>query len=252
MAERAKLVGRRVDLVLLLCWALAPCAADTGASPTISKFSTATPGAQLPAGWKPLTFPKIKQHTHYELVTDTIGTVVKATSRAAASGLVAALDVRAAQYPILEWRWKAENTLAKGDPTRKDGDDYPARIYITFKYDPSRANILQRAKYGTAKLIYGEYPPHAGLSYIWDGRTARDTMLSNTYTDRLQMIVVESGTANLGKWMTYRRNVYEDYKRAFDEEPPPISGIAIMTDTDNTGESATTFYGDIVLKEASD
>jgi hypothetical protein len=52
------------------------------------------------------------------------------------------------------------------------------------------------------------------------------------------MIVVEGGSTNLNTWITEERNVYEDYKRAFGEEPPMISGVAIMTDTDNTGESA--------------
>lgn len=63
------------------------------------------------------------------------------------------------------------------------------------------------------------------------------------------MIVVESGTTKLNTWVTEERNVYEDYKRAFGEEPPPISGVAIMTDTDNTGESAEAYYGDILFKK---
>ncbi len=63
------------------------------------------------------------------------------------------------------------------------------------------------------------------------------------------MIVVESGSAKLNTWVAETRNVYEDYKRAFGEEPPMISGVAIMTDTDNTGESAEAFYGDIVFKK---
>ena len=63
------------------------------------------------------------------------------------------------------------------------------------------------------------------------------------------MIVVESGPAKLNTWITEERNVYEDYKRAFGEEPPMISGVAIMTDTDNTGESAEAYYGDILFKK---
>ena len=58
-----------------------------------------------------------------------------------------------------------------------------------------------------------------------------------------------SGSAKLDQWVNEKRNVYEDYKKAFKEEPPMISGVAIMTDTDNTGESATAFYGDIVFKK---
>ena len=55
--------------------------------------------------------------------------------------------------------------------------------------------------------------------------------------------------ARLNQWLNEERNVYEDYKKAFGEEPSMISGIAIMTDTDNTGESATAYYGDILFKK---
>ena len=74
--------------------------------------------------------------------------------------------------------------------------------------------------------------------------------MPNAYTKRLRMIVVGIGAAKLNEWQSYRRNVYEDYKQAFGEEPPKVSGIAIMTDTDNTGESATAFYGDIRLRKS--
>ena len=63
------------------------------------------------------------------------------------------------------------------------------------------------------------------------------------------MIPVESGCAYCGTWRTERRNIYEDYREAFGEEPPPISGVAIMTDPDNTGERTTAYYGDIVFKK---
>jgi hypothetical protein len=72
----------------------------------------------------------------------------------------------------------------------------------------------------------------------------------NPFTDRVRMIVVESGDSHLGTWRAYERNIYEDYKRAFGEEPPMISGIAVMTDTDNTGESTTAYYGEISLLPA--
>ena len=69
------------------------------------------------------------------------------------------------------------------------------------------------------------------------------------WTYQVQMIMMESGSTKLNTWITEERNVYEDYKQAFGEEPPMISGVAIMTDTDNTGESAMTYYGDIVFKK---
>jgi hypothetical protein len=72
-------------------------------------------------------------------------------------------------------------------------------------------------------------------------------MLPNAYTERVRMIVVRSGAADAGRWVEEERNLYDDYRRAFAEEPPPIAGVAIMTDADDTGESATAWYGDIVL-----
>jgi hypothetical protein len=69
--------------------------------------------------------------------------------------------------------------------------------------------------------------------------------VDNAFTDFAKMIVVRSGPADLGRWVQEERNVYEDYKKAFEEEPPMINGVAIMTDTDNTKEAATAYYGDI-------
>ena len=96
-------------------------------------------------------------------------------------------------------------------------------------------------------MIYGEYPPHAGLSYIWEGKAAVGSVVANAYTDRVRMLVVESGAARLGQWLEYERDILQDYRTAFGAEPPLISGVAIMTDADDTGESALAYYGEISL-----
>ncbi len=238
---------------LLFCLMLWQFAFSSHAAETIleiATFSKSTPGGALPQGWQPQTFKKIVKHTNYELIKDGDITVVKASATASASGLTKPLDLELKDFPILEWRWKVSNVIAKGNPKIKSGDDYPARIYLTFKYDPTRVSAWQRTKYGLAKSLYGSYPPHAGINYIWESKLPVGTVVPNAYTDRLRMIVVETGTAKLNEWQNYRRNVYEDYKQAFGEEPPKVSGIAIMTDTDNTGETATAFYGDIRLRAA--
>ena len=159
---------------------------------------------------------------------------MKATADASASGLIHPVHADPRRTPVLRWRWKVENLLAKADVTSKQGDDYPARIYVAFAYDPSRASLGQRIKYAAARLIYGEYPPHSGLNYIWESKAPVGTVVPNPFIDRVRMIVVDSGPAHIGQWVEHERNVYEDYKQAFGEEPPMISGIAIMTDADNT------------------
>jgi len=87
--------------------------------------------------------------------------------------------------------------------------------------------------------------PLAALCYVWDGKAAAGTSVWSAFTDRVRVIVAESGGANLGKWVTIRRDVAADFRAAFGEEPPDISGVVLATDTDNTGESATAFYGDV-------
>lgn len=178
--------------------------------------------------------------------------VVKATSEASASGLIREVRIDPREYPIVQWRWKVSNVLKNSDVHRKDSDDYPARLYVAFEYDPERVGFFERVKYETIRLLYGQYPPIAAINYIWESRVPSGTIVPNAYTDRVKMIVVESGPANLNRWMSEKRNLHEDYKRAFGEEPPMISGVAIMTDTDNTGESAMAFYGDILFKSSTD
>ncbi len=215
----------------------------------VGAFSAATPDGPWPNGWKPLTFPKIPQHTTYRLVKDGDRVAVKADSRASSSGLTIETLIDPKEYPIIQWQWKVSNILKAGDVSKKDGDDYPARLYVTFQYDSQKVGLFGKAKYEAAKLIYGRYPPLGAINYIWESRAPVGTAVPNPYTDQVHMIVVESGPAKRDIWITEERNVYEDYKQAFGQEPPMISGVAIMTDTDNTGESAVAYYGDIVLKK---
>jgi hypothetical protein len=235
---------------LFLIVAAAVLALDTALAQQadLFRFDWSAPGPDgLPAGWRPLTFKNIPRHTRYAPARDGATPVMKAEADASASGLIHPVDADPRRTPILRWRWKVENLLSKADVTRKEGDDYPARIYVAFAYDPGRASLGQRIKYEAARLIYGEYPPHSGLNYIWESRAPVGTIVPNPYTDRVRMIVVDSGPARVGQWVEHERNIYQDYEKAFGAEPPMISGIAIMTDADNTGESATAYYGDITL-----
>jgi hypothetical protein len=215
----------------------------------VGKFSTETMDDLLPSGWKPLTFKKIESHTIYTLVKDNDRVVVKAVAIASASGLIREIKIDPKEYPFVQWRWKVSNILKKGDVNKKEGDDYSARIYITFEYDPNKLGFFERMKYKTVRLLYGQYPPLSAINYIWESKAPVGTIVPNPYTDRVKMIVAESGEAKLNQWVNEEKNIYEDYKKAFGEEPPMISGMAIMTDTDNTGESATAYYGDIIFKK---
>jgi len=226
--------------------------ADSSSILEVGKFSSGAiwQALPLPDGWIPLTFKKVTRHTKYDLVKDGDTVVVKARSDASASGLTKAVKIDPREYPIIQWRWKVENLLQKSDVSRKDGDDYPARLYITFEYDPDKIGFTKKLKYKAGQAIFGDIPIGA-LNYIWDSKTPLGTIVDNAYTDFAKMIVVRSGPRDVGRWMEEQRNVYEDYKAAFGEDPPTINGVAIMTDTDNTKEAATAYYGDILFRQAS-
>jgi hypothetical protein len=214
----------------------------------IGRFSSADSGNGLPENWEPLIFKGISSHTIYEKFNDDGVTVIKAISNASASGLIRKISIDPQKYPIIRWRWKVSNIYQHGDVTKKSGDDYPARIYIAFEYSAEKVGLWEKAKFAALKLLYGEYPPIGAINYIWESKAPKGTIIPNPYTDRVRMIVVESGGENLNVWRQEERNIYEDYINAFGQPPSMISGIAIMTDSDNTGESAVSFYGDIILE----
>ena len=238
-------MNARCGALALLAASAVSIAAD-GPAIEGAAFSRAQPGGELPAGWQPLTFPGVAKRTDYRLVDDGGTTVLRADARGGGSGLMHRGETDPRSHPILAWRWKIARVVEGSDATQKYGDDYAARVYVMFKHEPARVSALDRSKYALMRLFYGEHPPHAGLVYVWDNRLPPGTVLASPYTDRLRMIVVRSGNAAAGRWLSEERNVLDDYRRAFGEEPPAIAGVAVMTDTDDTGESVTAWFGDIL------
>lgn len=171
---------------------------------------------------------KFKGETQYCIVKTENSHVLKAESNASASALICNYKYDLKEYPILTWRWKVDNIIKKGDELKKDADDYVARVCVIF---PHWFPSLTRK-----------------INYIWGNKLPKGEHTQSPYYSRSIMVAVESGNENIGKWIVERRNVYEDFKMLFREEPPPVGGIAIMTDTDNTGESATAYYDDIQIQ----
>ncbi|MFB0506082.1 MAG: DUF3047 domain-containing protein [Thermodesulfobacteriota bacterium] len=197
--------------------------------------------------WKPFYFPKIKKHTSYTIESNGSESYVKAESNASASAVLYKKEFNIYQYSRMRWRWKVENVYINGNAKTKSGDDYPLRIYIVFKYDHQKAGFLDKLKYNAAKLIYGEYPPHSSLNYIWANREYDETMITNAYTEKAKMVLLQKGDSNMGKWLNQDVNIREDYEKAFGEKPPPIASIVIMNDSDNTGEKSISYLDYIEL-----
>jgi len=187
--------------------------------------------------WKPLYFDKIDEHSTYTIEDN----ILKAESNKSASGIIFKKEFNVYKYPVVKWKWKAENIIKKGNALEKSGDDYPIRVYVMFKYDPDKAGFWESTMFGSIKLIYGEYPPQSSLNYIWANRKHKQKIIESPYTDRSMMLVLQSGKKNLDKWVTEEINILKDYKKAFGENPPEIATIGIMADSDNTSEKSKAF-----------
>ncbi|MFL1456026.1 DUF3047 domain-containing protein [Marinobacter sp. GN3S48] len=203
----------------------------------------------LDDGWEPLEFPKIDRHTTYRLIEEDGTQVIEAQTSNSASGLIARLDVDPGDSLVLRWRWKVSNTFEKGDARKKSGDDYPARIYVAFEFEPDKAGWFERAKRKTVEAVFGEELPGNAINYIWANQLAEGKTVANPYSEETMMIAVASGEDKAGEWVTVERDIVADYRAAFGDEPPRLRGVAIMSDSDNTGESATAWYGDLELRE---
>jgi Protein of unknown function (DUF3047) len=215
----------------------------------ISPFSKAKAGATLPVDWRPLTLSRFKRNTEYKLVVDTNhaggSTVLQAYADKSASGLVKTLDLDAMEMPWLRWEWKVSKLIAKADNTRRDKEDSPVRIVITFDGDMSKLDFEEQANSSRAKALTGNALPYATLMYIWENKAPIGAVIESQHTTRIKMVVAQSGVTQRDRWIENWRNVAVDFERAFGEKPGRIKSIGVMSDTDNTADTITAYYGDI-------
>ena len=208
-------------------------------------FSRETAASGLPRDWQAFNPAPRTKPTVYTLVRDADRMVVRADAHQSMSSLIRVLRVDLAQTPLLQWQWRVTHVVASADMNTKVGDDYAARVYVLFDYDSSKLPLSTRLKIKLAKLFYGVDVPAAALNYVWDNRHPIGTLLPNAYTDRVRMLVVESGATRVNQWRTETRDVAADFRAAFGEAAPAVVSIAIASDTDNTGEDVTAWYGDM-------
>ena len=233
--------------VLAVVAALTIAACESPADRALPPFSTALPGGELPSPWRAWSIDPRKAPTRYTLVEDGGRTVLRAEAAASVSGVAADLRIEPAATRV-RWRWKAERLPASGGEHEAGGDDSAARLVVSFTGDHGRLDPAERAKLSLAAALSGREAPYATLMYIWSAKHAAGTQIPNPRTSRVRMIVVEQGTARLGRWLEYERDLAADYRRAFGEAPGPIIAIAVLTDADDTQSSALAYYGDIVLR----
>jgi len=196
--------------------------------------------------WQPLAFPNVEQHTRYTPTEDGGRPIVRADSECSASGLVLPLDgIDLAATPRLSWRWRIDEAVAPGDERSRAGDDFAARVYVSFVFEPNHATLFERACQGMAQAIYGETMPGSSLTYVWTRSEPTGARWPNPFTDAAQMIAVSNGPP--GPWRHVEVDLLADYEQAFGHTAPKPLFLALMTDSDNGCSRARASYADFRL-----
>jgi len=151
---------------------------------------------------------------------------VRLRSRDTSFSLQKDVDVDVREYPVLIWDWKVTQLPRGGDFRISTKDDQAAQLFLAF----SKTKIMV---------------------YVWD-TTAPQGLMQDAHSPPfvdIKVVVVRSGPGDTGKWITETRNVYEDYKKLFNKEPPVLRGMRIQINSQHTGSSAESYFAKVVFKK---
>ncbi|MET0852308.1 MAG: DUF3047 domain-containing protein [Candidatus Rokuibacteriota bacterium] len=183
----------------------------------------------VPDGWKAQNWGSPKYD--FRIVAEGPGKVLHMKSADEGSTISKELKVDLKEYPVLEWRWKAVALPKGGDSRRKEADDQGAQIYVAFPRFPSAVR---------SRII----------GYVWDTSAPAGLVAKSEKTGTVTYVIVRSGPADLGKWITETRNVLEDYKRIYGEEPAePVGAVSVAVDSNDTHSTAESFMAEIRFRK---
>jgi Protein of unknown function (DUF3047) len=218
---------RLVAVVLLLVFTMAAWAADV----VIDDWKSQKLGAHgIPDGWTggqtwglpqhDLTIEENEGHRVLHLKSKIESSAIRRDIRG---------KVNLKETPILEWSWKAITLPKNGDCRKKGADDQAAQLYIVWPRFPEavRSQII---------------------GYIWDSTAPAGSIVKSEKTSTVTYVVMRSGAADLGKWITERRNVAEDYKKIYGAQADNPGYISIAIDSDDTVSSAESLFGAILFR----
>ena len=161
------------------------------------------------------------------VIDETQGAVIQLKSRRSSFALERAVDIDPERLPYLTWRWKVATLPRGADFRQATTDDQAAQILVAF----------------TDRRI---------LSYLWDSTAPKDTMQSATSIPLLHIfaVICRSGPAELNQWLSESRNLSDDYQKAYGRRPPRLKGIRLQINTQHTGSSAESYFGDVAFRNA--
>jgi len=190
-------------------------------SMVIADFSSVAHGT--PAGWE---LKEKSGKADFAVVKDGDVTAARFRSANTSFSLQKEVKVDLKQFPILTWKWKVSKLPAHGDFRNSKTDDQAAQLFLAFSKTKA-------------------------IVYIWDTTAPPGLMKSTSPVPfmKVEVVVLRSGPADMGKWITESRNVYEDYKKFYGSEPPVVSGVRLQINSQHTGTSAESYFAQVVFKK---
>lgn len=243
----------RRALLLGVPAALAGCALPRRPPPPpprgVPAFSSSRPGL-VPEGWENLVLRHDLPTTDYRVADYQGRRVLRADSDGGASGLRCRVSADAPPPAWLRWEWCTREVPSGMSVARNETDDSPARVVVAFGGDMGRLSVRDRSFFELVGLLTGERMHYATLMYVWDAQLPVESLVSYARSSRVRYLVVESGARRAGQWIGYERNIADDFRRAFGEDPGPVESVGLMTDSDDLRVPLQTWYGDIRLDAA--
>ena len=175
---------------------------------------------------KSLKARKIKGKTTYTLGFNENGNYIRAEAEGKASGLGKELKINLLKTPFINITWKVEKDLPGIIENSKKGHDYAARVFVV-------------KKTGTTALS------NRVINYVFSSNNSTGNNWPSPYTKKSIDYVLSTTKEHLDQWITVKANVREHFKKLHDLDVSELTGVAIMTDTDNSKLKAVSYYQNI-------
>jgi hypothetical protein len=238
---------RPAVLVLILLMTLVDRASAEGAMPL--PFGPAA--SQAIAPWHVTGLPnQTKPYTTFSVVELDGHKALRIEADSSYGNLAHPLQFKATPATIA-WKWRADQLVDGDDLRTRPGDDVTVKVCVMFDLPLEKVPFVERQLLRIARGKTSEPVPGATVCYVWDGHLPVGTSLDNAFTRRIRYMVLQSGKANLHQWMSERRNIAADYTELFgaeSSEVPPVIGVLVGADADNTHSHSLAHVADLVIE----
>ncbi|HEX9756289.1 MAG TPA: DUF3047 domain-containing protein [Nitrospiria bacterium] len=201
---------------------------------------------KTPEGWKFKGWFGKPKGAGAEWVKENGVAAVRLESKGVLTFLQKRVNIDIKQFPIVTWKWKVENILEGIDERTQEGDDHPIRIFFVFEPDESKQSLWFRIKrFLYLDWVHGHPVGGRFTEFLWSSHLTPGDIINDPGKPWQKLMVIEGRHENVDRWFSYKRNLYEDFKKLYKEEPRRLIFIGILNDTDQTGQDAVSYITDL-------